>query len=147
MPSIIPSYVFTLFAALIVGAIIVYGCSAASLKIKNDAEQKELANIDQYVATQIMTLLSYASENNQNSTQFLAIPSEVGNQQFWIRIGNDSSGAWVESGFGTMVSPSQPELYIPAKIAASGAFISDSGRAFLKCYIENQTATLMLTGE
>ena len=147
MPSIIPSYVYSLFAALIVGAIIVYSCSISTLNIKNEAEQQQLTNIDQYVATQCMTLLSYTTEDNQNSTQFLAIPSEVGSQQYWICIENDSSGAWVESGLGTTVTPSHPDIYIPARIAASGVFISDSGRAFLTCCIKNQTVTLTLTGE
>ena len=37
MPSIIPGYVYSIFAALIVGAIIVCSCSVSMLNIKNEA--------------------------------------------------------------------------------------------------------------
>ena len=147
MPSIIPGYVYSIFAALIVGAIIVYACSISSLNIKNQANTQQLKNIDKYVATQSLSLLSHTTENNQNTTQFLDIPSSIGNQRFWIRIANDSSGAWVESGFGTTVSSNNLQMSIPANIDASGYFISGSGRAKLQCQFENQIATLTLTSE
>ena len=147
MPSIIPGYVYSIFAALIVGAIIVYACSISTLNVKNQANTQQLKNIDKYVATQSLSLLSHTTENNQNTTQFLDIPSSIGNQRFWIRIANDSSGAWVESGFGTTVSSNNLQMSIPANIDASGYFISGSGRAKLQCQFENQTATLTLTSE
>ncbi len=147
MPSIIPGYVYSIFAALIVGAIIVYACSISTLNVKNQANIQQLKNIDEYVATQSLTLLSQTTENNQNSTRFLDIPSSIGNQRFWISIANDSSGAWVESGFGTTVSSKNSQINIPANVDASGYFISGSGRAILQCYFENQTATLTLTSE
>jgi len=145
MPSIIPGYVYSLFAALIVGAIIVYSCSLASLNIKNQAANQQLKNIDEYIAAQSLTLLSYTTQDNQNTTQFLDIPSQIGNQIFWIKISNDSSGAWVESGFGTTVASSQLHTNFPTTAMASGIFISGSGRAMLQCHFENQTAFLTLT--
>jgi hypothetical protein len=147
MPSIIPGYVYSIFAALIVGAIIVYACSISTLNVKNQANSQQLKNIDEYVATQSLTLLSQTRENNQNATRFLDIPSSIGNQRFWISIANDSSGAWVESGFGTTGSSKNSQINIPANVDASGYFISGSGRAILQCYFENQTATLTLTSE
>lgn len=147
MPSIIPGYVYSIFAALLVGAIIVYSCSLSTLNIKNQATNQQLKNIDEYVVAQSLTLLSRTTENNQNTTQFLDIPSQIGNQRFWIRIANDSSGAWVESGFGTTVTPNEPHITMPAQVAASGTFISGSGRAVLQCTFENQSATLTLTSE
>ena len=145
MPTIIPSYVYSLFAAIIVGSIIVYACSLSTLNIRNEAGNQQLSNIDEYVATQSLTLLTHTTEDNQNSTQYLDIPSQVGNQPYWIRIANDSSSAWVESGFGTNVTSSQPHIYIPAQVSASGAFISGSGKALLQCHSENQIVTLTLT--
>jgi hypothetical protein len=147
MPSNIPSYVYSLFASLIVGAIIVSSCSFSMLNVKNEAENQQLTNIDQYVAAQSLTLLAHATESNQNITQLLDVPTQVGNQIYWIRISSDSSRAWVESGFGATVNLSQPRIYIPAQISASGVFISTYGRAFLKLSSENQTVTLTLTSE
>jgi hypothetical protein len=147
MPTIIPGYVYSLFAALLVGAIVVYGCSVSTLNIKNQAASQQLKNVDEYVAAQSLTLLSHATDDNKNMTLFLDIPSQIGNQIFWIQISNDSSGAWVESGFGTTVTSSELHTNIPAAVNASGIFISSFGRAELQCQFENQTATLTLTSE
>lgn len=147
MPSNIPSYVYSLFAALIVGVIVVSACSLSMANLRNKAEIQQLTNIDKFVAAQSLTLISQTSGANQNSTQFVDIPSQVGNQIYWVCIGNDSSGGWVESGFGTTVNLSQPQVRIPADVAASGSFVSGYGRAFLQCSCVNQTVTLMLTSE
>jgi hypothetical protein len=147
VPTIIPGYVYSIFAALIVSAIIVYSCSIATLNVKNEATNQQLKNINEYVATQGLTLLSHTTLDNQNTTQYLDIPSSIGNQRFWIRITNDSAGAWVESGFGTTVSSNNLHMSIPSSVEASGSFISGSGRAKLECSFENQTSTLTLTSE
>lgn len=147
MPTIIPSYVYSLFAALIVGTIVIYACSTYTINIRNEAATQQLTNIDEYVATQSLTILSHTTENKQNSTLSLNIPSGIGNQRFWIRISSDSSGAWVESGFGTTAAASPERICIPAAVLASGTFVSGSGRALLECHFEDQVATLTLTSE
>jgi hypothetical protein len=146
VPTIIPGYVYSLFAALLVGVILVYTCSVATVNIKADANQQQLKNIEQYVAAQSLTLISHTTQN-QNTTQSLDIPPQIGNQLFWIRITNDSSTAWVESGFGDTALSSDVHEAIPAQVAASGSFISGSGRPLLECYLENGVATLTLTQE
>ena len=145
MPSVIPGYVYSLFAALIVGTIIVCSCTAIMLNIRNKAETQQLNNINQYILTQSLTLISETISSNLNSTQCLSIPAQIGTQQYWVRIANDSETTWIESGFGTTPIQSQQDLTIPAMISASGIFISNSGRAFLNCQIENQTIVLTLT--
>ena len=146
MVTIIPGYVYSIFAALIVGAIIVASCSAAMVNVKNEAENQQLANVDEYVAAQSLTLIMHVTEDGQNATEFLNLPSQIGDQEYSISIANDSSSAWVESGFGASVQ-SQPQIYIPAEISASGTFVSGWGRAFLQCCYENQTVILTLTSE
>ena len=147
MPTIIPGYVYSLFAALVVGTIVVSSCSLSTVNIRNEAKDQQLANVDKYVAAQGLTLLTHLVEDNQNVTQFLAIPSQIGNQRFWIRITNDSSSSWVESGFGTTAFQSDQRIYIPAEITASGIFVSGSGRAILQCSRVNQAISLTLTQE
>ena len=146
MVTIIPSYVYSIFAALIVGTIIVSSCSLSMVNLRNEAENQQLTNVDEYVAAQSLTLITHVTEDGQNTTQFLDLPSQIGNQEYSICLANDSSSAWVESGFGATVQ-SQPQIYIPAEINASGTFVSGWGRAFLQCYCENQTITLTLTSE
>jgi len=146
MVTIIPGYVYSIFAALIVGAIIVSSCSFSMVNVKNEAESQQLANIDEYVAAQSLTLITHVIQDGQSTALFLDLPSQIGNQEYSISIANDSYSAWVESGFGTAVQ-SQPQIYIPAEINASGTFVSGLGRAFLQCYYQNQTVTLKLISE
>ena len=147
MPSIIPGYVYTLFAALVVGTIIVSACTLVTMNVKNEATEQQLANIDQAVATQSLQLITSSVQDNQNVTQFLNLPSSVGNQMYWVCIGNDSSGTWVSSGFGSTVSSNQPRIYIPAEVTASGVFVSSYGSPHLVCCSVNQTVSLMLAGD
>jgi hypothetical protein len=146
MPTIVPGYVYSLFAALLVGIIVVCSCSVAATSIKADAEVQQLRNIGQYVAAQSLALISSTSDD-QNTMQYLDMPSQVGNQPFWIRIANDSSSAWVEMGFGTNPLSSCMHEKLPATVTASGSFVSSTGRAVLQCSVENQIATLKLTSE
>lgn len=147
MPTIIPGYVYSLFAALIVGTIIVTSCSVATLSIRNNAQNHELTNINEYVAAQSLSLMAHTIGANQNSSQFLEMPTAIGAQRFWVSIQNDTSGAWVQSGFGVVPNVSQPKFYIPAEVNASGVFVSGSGRPMLQCCSVNQTVTLTLTSE
>jgi len=146
MVTIIPSYMYSIFAALIVGTIIVTSCSVSMMTLRNEAKSRQLVNIDEYVASQSLNLITQATENGQNTTQFLDLPSQIGNQEYSISLIGDSASAWVESGFGPSVQ-SQPQIYIPAEVNASGTFISGWGRPFLQCFLENQTVTLTLTSE
>jgi hypothetical protein len=145
MPSIIPGYVYSLFAALIVCTIIISSVSVSMASIKNTADQQQLTNINRYVAAQSMALLSHATQTRENITQVLDVPSQIGNQRFWLCIANDSSGAWVQSGFGINVTEGQPCFSIPAQIDAQGQFVSGSGRAVLQCCSVDETVTLTLT--
>jgi len=147
MPSIIPGYVYTLFAALIVGTIIVSACSLATLNVKNEAVNQQLMNINQYVATQSIILLNSVAQNNQNITQALNLPASVGNQIYWLSIANDSSGAWVSSGFGSTATITQQGMYIPAQVSASGVFVSSYGHPTLQCSCVNQSISLTLSGD
>lgn len=147
MVSIIPGWIYSLFAAIVVGAIVVASISLVTVNVRNEAQTQELANIDEYVASQSLSLVTHATQSNQNSTQVINLPTSIGNQIYWVYLGNDSSSSYVESGFGTTAVPSQPQVYIPAQIAASGAFISGYGRAVLQCTTENHTVTLTLTSE
>ena len=141
MVTIIPSYMYSIFAALIVGTIIVSSCSVAMLNLRTEAEKRQLFNVDEYVATQSLILATHVTEEGQNSTQFLDLPTQIGNREYSISLANDSFGAWVESGFGASVNGSI-QISIPADIAASGTYVSGWGRAVLQCCYQNQTITL-----
>lgn len=147
MASNIPSYMYSLFASLIIGSILVCTVTVETGTIRNNANQQQIENIQHYVAAQALTLLSQTTIEDQNTTQFLDIPSTIGNQRFWIRLANDSESAWVETGFSINITSTGSISEMPVKVAAQGSFLSGSGRPVLTCHYTNQIATLTLTQE
>jgi hypothetical protein len=146
MPSIIPSYVYTLFASLIVGTIVISACGISMANVKAEAEKQQLTNIAEYVATESLQLISHATAENLNSTLHLDVPPLIGNQRYWIKITSDSAKTWVEAGFGTTALSSEQRAYIPSEAAASGTYISGSGTAILECYAATSGVHLTLCG-
>ena len=146
MPSIIPSYVYTLFASLIVGTIVVSVCSLSTLNVKTKAENQQLTNITEYVATESIDLISHATSENLTSTLHLNVPQLIGSKMYWIQIANDSARTWVEAGFGITAFSSEQRTYIPSEVCASGTYISGSGAAILECHSDGSDVYLTLSG-
>jgi hypothetical protein len=146
MPSIIPSYIYTLFASIIVGTIVISACSLSTVNVKHEAEKQQLSNIAEYVATESVELISHATAENLTSTIHLNVPQLIGNQRYWIKVANDSARTWVEAGFGTTAVSSEQLAYIPSEVAASGTYISGSGAALLECFSDSSGVQLTLSG-
>jgi hypothetical protein len=147
MPSIVPSYVYVLFASVIVGTIIIGACGVSILEIKNNADKQQLSNIAEYVTAQSNKMILQATRDNANSTVYLNLPINVGYQKYWIQIENDTSKAWVTAGFGSIQTSSQQRTYLPADVSASGVYTSYSGIAVLKCETDGSHVTLTINGE
>ena len=146
MPSIIPSYIYTLFASIIVGTIVISACGLSTANVKYEAEKQQLSNIAEYVATESLELISHATAENLTATLHLNVPQLIGNQRYWIKIANDSAKTWVEVGFGTTAISSDQRAYIPSEVAASGTYTSDSGGAILDCYSDSSGVHLTISG-
>jgi hypothetical protein len=146
MVSSIPSYMYSLFASLIIGSILVCAVSVETMSIRSTANEQQLQNIQQYVAAQALTLITQTTLEGQSTTQYLDIPSAIGNQRFYIHLASDQDSAWVTSGFNMNITNSRP-TEIPAKVEAQGSYLSGSGRPLLQCHIQNQIVTLTLTQE
>ena len=134
MPSIIPSYVYTLFACMIVGALLIGASSLSTINVKNEADLQELKNIADYVAIRSFELVSLTKTNNLTANAILNIPYAVGNQRYWLRLDNDSLRSWVEIGFGVSPQSSGQRTYIPSQVSASGTYTSGAGTPVLECY-------------
>ena len=147
MSSIIPSYVYTLFASILVGAIVICACGLSTLNVRQLAEKQQLVNVTEYVATQSNELILHATRDNTNSTVYLNVPSTIGNQKYWIQIANDSSKTWVEAGFGVASNTSEQRAYIPSKVSASGIYTSFSGTAIIECQTDSLGIRLKIFGE
>jgi len=145
MPSIIPSYVYTLFACMIVGTLLIGASSLSSLSVKNEADLQELKNIADYVATTSFELISSTQTNNLTANLVLNIPAIVGNQRYWVQLDNDSFRSWVNIGFGTDPQPGGQRTYIPSRVSAFGDYISGAGIPVLKCYSDGSATYLEIS--
>jgi hypothetical protein len=139
---------YSLFASLIIGSILVCAVSVETMTIRSSADQQQLENLQRYVAAQALTLVSQTTIDGQNTTQYLDIPTAIGNQRFYIRLQNDEESAWVTSGFDqTMTASYGNPTAVPAKVSAQGSFLSGSRRPLLQWHYQNQVVTLTLTQE
>ena len=145
MPSIIPSYVYTLFACMVVGALLIGASSLSTINVKNEADLQELKNIADYIAIRSFELVSLTKTNNLTANAILNIPYAVGNQRYWLRLDNDSLRSWVEIGFGVSPQPSGQRTYIPSQVSASGTYTSGAGTPVLECY-QGYTTYLQISG-
>jgi hypothetical protein len=146
MPSIIPSYVYTLFASMIVGSLLVVTFSLSTVNIKNEAEKQQLTGLSEYVATKSCELLSTIKTNRLAMNLTLNLPSLIGNQRYWVKLENDSYSAWVEVGYGTKPQSTEHRVPVPSDASSSGVFIGGSGSAILECYIQDAATYLKLSG-
>ena len=146
MPSIVPSYIYTLFASILIGALLICMCGVSTVNMKSKAETQQLVNVAEYVAAQSNELILHAIRDNANSSVHLNVPSTIGNQKYWIQIANDSSKVWVEAGFGSALNYSEQKAYIPCKVSASGVYTSFSGIAILECQTDSSGIYLSIKG-
>jgi hypothetical protein len=142
MPSIIPSYLYTFFASIIVGTLIITTCAIGVINVKTEAEKQQLSNIADYVATKCMKLVDSAPSDNFTLRSVLDVPPLIGNQRYWVQILNDSSRVMVKAGFGATPGSSEQWAYIPFALFASGIYVSGSGAVFLQ-YQSNITGSYL----
>lgn len=131
---------------MIVGSLLIVTFSLSTLNIKSEADNQQLRTLAEYVATKSCELVSTTTANRLAVNFTLTLPTLVGNQRFWIQLRNDSSSAWVEIGYETAPKPSEPQVQIPAKVSASGLYISGSGPAVLQCHMRDTETHLKLSG-
>jgi hypothetical protein len=146
VPSIIPSYVYTLFASMIVGSLLVVTFSLSTVNIKNEAEKQQLTGLAEYVATKSCELLSTIKTDRLSVNFTLNLPSLIGNQRYWVKLENDSFSAWVSVGYGTKPQSIERRVPVPSDASASGEFTGGSGSAILECYSQDAATYLKLSG-
>jgi hypothetical protein len=146
LPSIIPGYVYTFLATIIIGGLLIYASNISTVNIENNADQQQLKNLAEYIAAESCELVSASTVNNLTIKSTLSVPPNIGNKEYWIQLTNDTFQAWVQVGFGTNPIPTQTQTSIPMNASASGVYTSGSSRAFLECYSNGTGTYLELSG-
>jgi len=145
LPSIVSNYIYTLVALTAVSALLLYSLNSYTLTLRNTSETDQLRNILNGVAAKANEILTLVTATNSSVTVYLNLPTTIGNQQYWMRIRNDSSCAWAEGSLGQM-SEGNAELrvFLSSKTSTSGYFISAHGQALLQGYLNGSTPQLNL---
>lgn len=137
MPAIAPSHIYAFFALTIVASILISSFSAYMTTLKTIPEIQQLENIIKHVASQAYELITLANAANSTSKTILELPSTIGNRQYWFRLCNNSSKAWVEGALGTPhKSKVAHQISLPKMVMASGNYSSGYGPALLESYFD-----------
>ena len=135
MPTIIPSYLYTFFALILVGTILIGTFGSFAVSLKQIPEEKMLKNIVDYVAAESMELINCVTTMSEEATAraVLNIPSTINHKQYWLRLNTNSKYASIEAGFGAIPTQARFKIYLPADVSASGEIIGGFGKALLTC--------------
>jgi len=145
MPTITPSYIYTFFAMLIVSSILISSFSAYVVALKTIPEIQQLENLLKHVASQGYRLITLTNVANSTSRVVLELPSAIGSKQYWFRLCNDSSRAWVEGALGPITKVNVGnQVPLPNMIVAIGNYSSVNGPAVLESYWDQTIPVLHL---
>ncbi|UCG36687.1 MAG: hypothetical protein JSV64_08880 [Candidatus Bathyarchaeota archaeon] len=145
MPSITPSHIYSFFALIAVSSILISAFTAYTATFRTIPEWIQLEKIVDLVASRAYELVTLAAASDSSSTIYLSLPPAVGNNQYWIRLRNQASKAWVEGGLGPTAGAGKAvKEYLPNQVSASGNYTCDYSRAVLECSIIDSSVSLRL---
>jgi type II secretory pathway pseudopilin PulG len=134
MPSITPSYLYTLVALIVVSSLLVLAFMAYADTLRYSSELRQLSSLVHRIASKITELQTLAIPDNSVSEIFVQMPTSIGNQQYWLQLQNDSARAWLEGGLGNVpIDETDLRVYLSSDSLATGYFIGGYGAAHLTC--------------
>jgi len=145
MPAIAPSYLYAFFALVAVSTILISSFSAYAATLRTMPEMEQLENLLNCIASKGYELITLTTVTNSTSEAVLQLPSAIGNKQYWIRLRNMTSKAWIEGALGSIQKGNiANRVYLPKTVSALGNYSSGYGPAVLKCYMNGSTVNLHL---
>lgn len=134
MPSIVPSYLYTFFALMLVGTILIGTFNSFAASLRQIPEEKMLRNILEYVAAESLELINFVEASSEAFAEIvLKLPSSINHRQYWLRLGRDSAYTFIEAGFGAVPSEARFKAYLLANVSASGEIVGGYGKVLLTC--------------
>lgn len=145
MPSITPSYLYTFFALIAISSILTVSFMDYAGAIRFSSEMRMLKNLMDHVAGKATELLTIAETANATAEAFVQAPTTIGDKQYWLRLRNDSSRAWLDGGFGSApAEDAQLRVYLQGMISASGYYIGGYDAIRLKSFVSANTLHILL---
>jgi len=144
VPSIIPAYMQMFVAMIAVGTLLIFSFNSYAATLRFIPETEQLNNLLNYVAAKA-TELTTSTQTGTVTQFYLSLPIEIGNQQYWIRLQNDTIQSWIMGGFGTDSNmTSSYVVFLPGNPTASGYLLSVYGPAVLKSSMNGSDHQLFL---
>lgn len=145
MPSTVSSYIYTFVALIAISTILVATLNSSTVALRSTSEREQLRNLLNYVAAEGNEILALTAATNSTTHVFLRLPAAIGYQQYWMRVCNDSSRAWLEGSLGRLTeNAAMYQVFFPRMISMSGYFMGGYGSAVLESYLNGSTLQLKL---
>jgi len=145
LPATALSQFYTFAALTLVSSILICAFNSYSITLRTSIELEQLKNVMSSVAASGNELLAIVAANNSTLKTEIQPPSRIGNKEYWMRLTNDSSYAWVEGSLGQICdSTLMCKVFLPGKISVSGYYVSGYGAIIMECYMNGSTQQLNL---
>jgi len=145
LPSIIPSYIYMFVAMTAVGTLLIFSFNSYTATLRSVPETEQLDNLLNHVAAKATQLLTQ-TKTDSNAQILLNLPTKIGDQEYWIRLRNNTLQSWIEGGLGKIWDDTTShKVFFPGKPSAIGQHVSVYGPAVLKCYMNGSVPQLFLT--
>ena len=146
MPTLAPSYIYAFFALVAVSSILVSSYATYTTVLRTIPEIEQLKNLLNHVASKGYELAALTAATNSTLEATLQLPTSIGNKQYWIRLRNEGSKAWVEGALGTIHAGNVTNrVYLPNTVVAIGNYSSGYGPVLLESHLDGATITLRLS--
>lgn len=134
MPSEATNYFYTIIVMGTIAFMVTGAFDTQAAGIQRTSERLELNSMLQAVATEATELASLTEATGATTKVSMRLPVVIGRSYFWIRLRSDSSGGWVEGGFGEPWT-GEPEytVEIPGIVSADGTYKGGYGTLSLNC--------------
>jgi len=145
MPSVAVSHLYTFIALTTVSILLVASFSLYANTVRSLPEIKQLKNILDHVAAKGNELLTLATATNSTARTIIQLPTTIGHQEYWIRVRNDTSNAWIEGALGQIrENRTTYQVFLPRQASTSGYYMGGYGSAMLECYMNGSILQLNL---
>ena len=143
MPATAVSQFYTFAALTIVSSILICTFNSYTITLRSTIELEQLKNMLSSVAAHGNELLAFVTSANSTLETVIQPPSRIGNKQYWMRLTNDTSHAWLEGSLGQICDNAvMHKVFLPGKISVSGHYVSGYGAIIMECYMNGTTEQL-----
>jgi len=145
VPTITPGYLYSFLALLAVSGLLVASFMAYANTLRSSSETRLLKSLIDEIASKCTGLVTLTALGAPHARASVEMPTSLGDNQYWIRLVNDSDQAWVGGGLGDIVNGyGDLRTYLPKDVYATGIFVGGYGAADLECHLDVKLVLLSI---